>query len=265
MRICSIASGSSGNCIYAGSESTHLLFDTGISGKRIAAGLNDLGLTTGDIQGILVSHEHIDHISGLGVVARKYGIPIYASQGTIDAIKACSSVGKIDSSLFHVIEADRCFSIGDIEINPIKTSHDAAEPLAFSMQNGKSRAAVVTDIGTYDSYIIDRLKNMDVLFLEANHDINMLQVGVYPYYLKQRILGEKGHLANEYAGRLLGQVLHDDFKVAVLGHLSKENNYEELAYETVKLEVDTGDNPYTGEDFPIEVAKRDCLSEVINF
>lgn len=265
MRLCSIASGSSGNCIYAGTENTHLLFDTGISGKRIETGLNDLGLTTRDIQGILVSHEHIDHISGLGVVARKYGIPIYASRGSIEAIKACSQVGKIDPSLFHEIRADESFNIGDLEINPIRTSHDAAEPLAFSMESGKSRAAVVTDLGTYDDYIIDRLQNMDVLFLEANHDINMLQVGVYPYYLKQRILGDKGHLANEYAGRLLSQVLHDDFKVAVLGHLSKENNYEELAYETVKLEVHTGDNPYTGEDFPIQVARRDSLSQVIDF
>ena len=265
MRLCSIASGSSGNCIYAGSDDTHLVIDAGISGKRIEQGLNGLGLTTCELQGVLVTHEHSDHIGGLGVVARKSGIPIYATEGTINAIKRSSCLGKIDPGLFVRVKADEPFMVGDIRVTPIATSHDAAEPVAYLMENGSKRAAVVTDLGVYDEYIVDRIKELDVLFLEANHDIRMLQVGSYPYYLKQRILGDKGHLSNENSGRLLGEVLHDNFKVVMLCHLSKENNYEELAYETVRLEVNLGDNPYNAGDFPIKVAKRDVPSEVISF
>ena len=125
--------------------------------------------------------------------------------------------------------------------------------------------AIMTDLGKYDDRIVEKLKNLDVLLLEANHDVHMLQVGSYPYPLKQRILGDRGHLSNELSGRLLGEVLHDGFKTVVLGHLSKENNYEALAYETVRQEVTMGDNPYKGDDFPMYVAKRDEPSQMICF
>lgn len=263
MRLCSIASGSSGNCIYAGTDSTHVMFDAGISGKRIEQGLNGLGLKTKELSGILVTHEHIDHISGLGVVARRCGIPIYATKGTVNAIMATSSVGTIDPGLFRIIKADEEFSIGDMTFTPMKISHDAEEPVGYVFGGGGKRGAIVTDLGTYDNYIIDKIRDLDVLFLEANHDRNMLMVGAYPYYLKQRIMGDKGHLSNENSGKLLGEVLHDNFKVVMLGHLSKENNYAELAYETVGLEVTMGDNPYKSSDFPIKVAKRDCPSEIL--
>ena len=123
--------------------------------------------------------------------------------------------------------------------------------------------AVITDLGTYDNGIVDELQNLDVLLLEANHDIHMLQTGSYPYPLKQRILGDRGHLSNERSGQLLCELLHDRFKTVMLGHLSKENNYEELAYEAVRLEVTMGDNPYKAEDFPMYVAKRDTVSPAI--
>ena len=124
-------------------------------------------------------------------------------------------------------------------------------------------AKELEDLGKYNEYIISNLQNLDALLLEANHDIRMLQVGKYPYYLKQRILGDRGHLSNENAGRLLCRLLHDNMKAIFLGHLSRENNYEELAYETVCSEVTLGDNPYKSRDFKIQVAKRDCISEVI--
>ena len=241
MELCSIASGSSGNCICVGSDENHVLIDAGISGKRIENGLNSIDLKTEEMQGVLVTHEHIDHISGLGVIARRYGLPIYATQGTIDAILNTKSVGKIEESLFHAITPDQPFEIGDLLIEPISISHDAADPVAY------------------------KIKNLDVLLLEANHDVHMLQVGSYPYPLKQRILGEKGHLSNELSGQLLGEVLHDHFNTVILGHLSKENNYAELAYETVRLEVTMGENPYKGDDFPMYVAKRDAPSERIIF
>ena len=265
MELCSIASGSSGNCICAGSDTCHVLIDAGISGKRIEAGLNTIDLKTADMQAVLITHEHIDHIAGLGVIARRYGIPMYATEGTVNAILNTKSVGKIDECLFHVIEPEVDFTVGDLTIEPISISHDAADPVAYKIRQQEKSMAVMTDLGKYDEHIIDKLQNLDVLLLEANHDVRMLQAGAYPYPLKQRILGDRGHLSNELSGQLLGQVLHDDFKHIILGHLSKENNYPELAYETVRLEVETGENPYKGDDFPMFVAKRDEVSQKIEF
>ena len=263
MRVCSIASGSSGNCTYVGSGDTNILIDAGVSRKRIVEGLKKISVAPEQLDGIFVTHEHSDHIQGLGVVARKYGLPIYATKGTADAILQSSSVGKIDPSLFHVIEAGKTFFIGNLEIYPMSISHDAADPVAYLVSDGRHRVGVVTDLGYYDADIVSHMEGLDALLLEANHDIHMLQVGAYPYPLKQRILGERGHLSNETSGQLLGQILHDGMQHILLGHLSKENNYDELAYETVRLEISLGDNPYRGNDFPIEVAKRDRPSSLI--
>ncbi len=264
MELCSIASGSSGNCIYAGTENSHILVDAGISGKRIENGLNEIGLKTEEIQGILVTHEHVDHIRSLGVLARRYGIPVYATRGTLNWIFEHRAIGKVDESLFHAIAPEQEFEIGDMTIRPIRTSHDAAEPVAYLMRQGEKTMAVLTDLGTYDDDLVAKLQGLDVLLLEANHDVHMLQAGSYPYYLKRRILGERGHLSNESSGQLLGRLLHDRFQKVVLGHLSKENNYPELAFEAVQLEVTMSDCPYCGSDFPIQVAKRDQVSEMIS-
>lgn len=263
MELFSIASGSSGNCICVGDDNCHVMIDAGISGKRIEEGMNAFDYTTSDMKGILVTHEHSDHICGLGVIARKYELPIYGTKGTLEAIRNCSSIGRIDESLFHEIQAGEEFSVGELTVYPMAVSHDAAEPVSYLVSNKDRRIGVVTDLGTYDDDIISRLQGMDALLLEANHDINMLQVGSYPYQLKQRILGERGHLSNERCGQLLGRLLHDNMKHILLGHLSKENNYPALAFETVRLEISLGDNPYRGNDFPIEVAKRDQVSNRI--
>ncbi len=261
MRLCSIASGSSGNCIYVGSDATHLLVDVGISGKRVEAGLKGLELSMRDIDGIFITHEHTDHIAGLGVLARKYEIPIYATRGTIEAIKGISSVGEIPEELFCPIRAEEKVTVKDLVCNPMKISHDAAEPVAFRIQHGKKRIGIVTDLGTYNEYTVESLQGMDALLLEANHDINMLQVGPYPYYLKQRILGDRGHLSNERAGQLLCSLLHDNIQAVMLGHLSKENNLPELAYEAVRVEVTMA---RLHSDFPMCVAPRSEASPVIH-
>jgi len=263
LELCSIASGSSGNCICVGDDNTHVLIDAGISGKRIESGLNEIDLKTAEMQGILITHEHIDHIQGLGVLARRYGIPIYATKATADAILHTKSVGKIEEELFRVIQPGEEFLIGDLTFKPIHISHDAADPVAYKVKNNEKTMAVVTDLGTYDQSLIDELQGLDALLLEANHDVNMLQMGIYPYPLKQRILGDRGHLSNERSGQLLCNLLHDNFQSVILGHLSKENNYEKLAYEAVRLEVTMGDNPYKAEDFPMYVAKRDTVSQII--
>lgn len=264
MRFCSIASGSSGNCIYVGSDNTHILCDVGLSGKRTVSGLETLDISPADLDGILITHEHIDHVAGLGVLSRKYKIPIYATGGTLEALGDIRSIGTIDPSLFNIIAPDVPFEINDLHICPIKISHDAADPVGYKICNGNKSVGIVTDLGYYNDYIVDYLKGIDAILLEANHDVNMLQVGPYPYYLKQRILGEKGHLSNENCGKLLSSIAHDDLKQIVLGHLSQENNLPELAYETVRVEVTLGDNPYKADDFPIMVAKRGEPSPVIN-
>lgn len=263
MRMCSIASGSSGNCIYVGTDATHLLVDVGISCKKTVEGLGQLGLSGRDIDGILITHEHADHINGLGVMSRKFGIPIYATAPTIEAIKQVKSLGEIDYELFHEVKADEKLTLKDITVNPMSISHDAACPVAYRFQYGNKKMAVVTDLGTYNDYTVECLKNQDALLLEANHDVNMLQVGPYPYYLKQRILGNRGHLSNELSGRLLSSILHDNMKHIGLGHLSKENNLPQLAYETIRLEVTMSDTKYKGDDFPIYVANRSELSKVV--
>ncbi len=257
MRLCPIASGSSGNSIYIGSDTTHIMIDAGISGKRICEGLNMLNVDPKEISGLLVTHEHSDHIQGIGVMARKYGIPIYASKGTIDAFRTMKSCGDIDESLINIVKADERFTIGDLLIRPVKISHDAAEPIAFTVESEHRKASVITDLGIYNDYIVAALEGSNVILAESNHDVRMLQVGPYPYYLKQRILSDHGHLSNENCGRMVSRVLHDGVKEIILGHLSKENNIPELAYEAVRLEIEASDTPYKGNDFPIRVARRD--------
>ncbi len=260
MDFCSIASGSSGNCIFLGTDHASILIDAGISGKRVTEGLRRLERKPDEVDAILITHEHADHISGLGVLARRYGIPVYATPGTIREIKKTASLGKIDASLFHEIHADEPFSICGAQIQPFTVSHDAAEPVAYRICCGEKSAAVATDLGYYDEYTVEHLKGLDAVLVESNHDVGMLQTGSYPYYLKQRILGSRGHLSNENAGRLLGEILHDGLKAVMLGHLSRENNYEALAFSTVCAEITKGDNPYKAEDFPIQIAKRDVVS-----
>lgn len=263
MRLCSIASGSSGNCIYVGSDSTHLLVDTGISKKRIEESLAELQITGDDLNGILITHEHSDHIQGLGVFCRRYGVPIYATRGTIAGICACKTLGKMPEGLFREITGDETFDIGDMTIKPFAISHDANEPTGFRIEKGKKSVAVATDLGIYDDYIVECLKDLDAVVLEANHDTHMVEVGPYPYPLKRRVLGDHGHLSNEMSGRLLCSILHDNMKHIVLGHLSKENNFPELAYETVKLEVTMSSTPYDGNQIPLMVADRDKMSKIL--
>ena len=200
-----------------------MLVDIGISGKKMEAGLNSIDLTGRDLDGILITHEHSDHIKGLGVIARRYGLPVYATEGTIDAMLESGSLGKLPEGIFHEIREDEPFHVKDLTINPFGIPHDAAQPVGYRVECGGSSVGIATDLGKYD----------------------------------------RGHLSNENAGRLLCRLLHDNMKAIFLGHLSRENNYEELAYETVCSEVTLGDNPYKSKDFRIQVAHRDFASEAV--
>ncbi|MDO4188639.1 MAG: MBL fold metallo-hydrolase [Lachnospiraceae bacterium] len=263
MNLVSITSGSSGNCIYVGSNNTHILVDAGISGKRIETGLNSIGLKPEELSGILVTHEHADHIQGIGVMSRRYGIPIYATKGTISGILDTKAIGEIPAGLFNIIEPDGQFLVNDLIIDPVRISHDAREPVAYRIGHEKSSVGICTDLGVYDDYIVDSFRGVNAILIEANHDVNMLQVGRYPYSLKRRILSDKGHLSNENSGRLLCELLHDDLSAILLGHLSEENNLAELAYETVRLEILMSECKYKPEDFELMVASRTERSKLI--
>ncbi len=263
MKLCSIASGSGGNCIYVGSANTHVLIDAGISKKKIEAGLLDIGVPVSEISGIFITHEHSDHIAGLGVMSRGYSIPIYASSGTIRGIKQSKAVGEIQEALLNPIDVNHPVTHGELIIEAFHISHDSIEPTGYKITHEEKSLAVVTDLGCYDEYTINKLCKLDAVFLEANHDVHMLEVGKYPYSLKKRVLGNKGHLSNELSGRLLCDILHKKLKYVMLGHISKDNNYDELAYETVKLEVNLSEVPFSCKDFKLMVAKKDGLSEMI--
>jgi len=231
--------------------------DAGISCKRVETALKDEGLKPSELNGILVTHEHIDHVKGIGVLARKHGVPIYATAGTIMEMKNMSSLGSIDEGLFHEIRPDEKILINDITVDPSSIWHDATDPVCYSLYGDGKKISIATDMGNFNDYIVDKLDNSDIMVVEANHDVRMLEAGSYPYYLKRRILGNYGHLSNELSGQLIYRLLNDHVKGILLGHLSKENNFEELAYETVKLEL--ADNSFASDvrEFGLAVARRD--------
>ena len=253
MRLMNIASGSSGNATYIGNDHTHILIDTGISRKRIIEGLRKLDLTLKDLTAILITHEHSDHIASLDVVERAEPIPVYGTEGTIQAL---DEKGKLpqEPELVHRILAGETFSVGDITVTPLPVSHDAREPVCYKLEDSGASCAVVTDLGEYSETLVRQLQGLSLLMLEANHDIRMLETGPYPYPLKRRIAGSRGHLSNEVSGRMLSRLLHDDMQQVILGHLSQHNNYSELAKMAVEMEIEAGDNPYHASDFPIDVA-----------
>ena len=260
----SIASGSSGDCIYIGTDNTSILIDAGISCKRITDALCEIDRSLDDLTAILVTHEHSDHIAGLGVLSRKAHVPIYATSATIRQILRYAPLGSVEEDLFHPIDADQPFRLGDMNVEAFHISHDAADPVAYRIEAGGKSAAVATDMGCFKRYTVNHLRDLDVLLIEANHDENMLQAGPYPYPLKRRIMGEKGHLSNTASAMLLSQLLHDNMKTVYLGHLSKTNNYPDLAYATIisEMALDPG-CPYKEGDIPIYVASREHPMELL--
>ncbi|MCR4611803.1 MAG: MBL fold metallo-hydrolase [Lachnospiraceae bacterium] len=263
MEMFSIASSSKGNSICVGTEDFHILIDAGITFKRIQEGLSSYNLSSDDISAVLVTHEHSDHISGLGVLSRKCSIPIYTTKGTWEGIIDYSSIGKMDESLYNEVRYDERFTIGPLTIDPFRISHDANEPVGYVISCEGKKIAVVTDLGIYDEYIVDKLQNLNAILLEANYDYHMLQVGHYQPWLKRRVHGDMGHLSNEMSGQLLCDIACDNLSYVLLGHMSQDNNYPELAYEAIRCEVKLSDVPYEPEDFEIICAPRCDVSKRI--
>ncbi len=264
MRLMNLASGSTGNSSYVGEGNTHVLIDCGISLKRIKEGLDRINVGLGDLDAVFISHEHTDHISSLGALIRKTGLTVYGTAGTLEEL---SKTGNIPSEGFKEIKYDVPFELGRLLIDPIRISHDAAEPAAYrfaavSFNDGVS-VAVMTDLGYYDAYIEEKLEAVSAMLIESNHDIRMLEAGPYPYPLKQRILGKKGHLCNDHAGELLRGLKGNKLKKVFLGHLSQENNYPELAYETVRMALTLGDHLPRKSHVELEVARPDSASSLL--
>lgn len=232
LEFATIASGSSGNCVYVGTEYTKILIDAGISGKNIDAGLDAIGVKGSDIDALFITHEHDDHIKGAGIFSRKYGTPIYATYGTWSGGEY--KMGRINPLARNVVSGGENIIINDLCIRPFAIPHDANEPVGYNIITDKHKVTIATDIGHVTKTVMDSLAESSVILLESNHDVDMLKNGPYPEPLKRRIYGDRGHLSNETAGKLLACVVSGRLTNVVLGHLSKENNTEELAYETVK-------------------------------
>lgn len=257
---CPLYSGSSGNSTFIAAEDTAILIDAGVSAKRIEEGLQNVGAKFDDIDAIIITHEHIDHINGIGVIARRHGIPIYANSGTWDAILNGGRVGEIPYSKRIRFEDRGSFFVGDINISPFPIPHDAASPVGFSISNQDSRIVTATDMGYMPESVLNIIIGADVLQLEFNYDEHMLNNGSYPYMLKQRILSNKGHLSNDISAKVLIKAIESGCRNFMLAHLSRENNTPEAAYDAACRELfDVGLKP--GESLQIQVAPADRIGK----
>lgn len=266
LQFCSLSSGSSGNCYIVKSESTALIVDAGISGKRIFEGIAALGIDDENLKGLLVTHEHIDHVKSVRIVSKKKPqLNVYASAGTWEAIADNVAVEQRKN-----VYAGDAFEIGDITVKPFRLSHDAAEPIGYTFSKDGKKISIVTDTGVVTDEIHGEIKDSDILVLEANHDVHTLQFCRYPYSVKRRIIGEFGHLSNETAAEELCRMCCErnaceagerKFMQVILAHLSKENNFPEMAYQTVKNVLEENEI-YIGEMLSVDIIERDKISPI---
>lgn len=260
-KMCTIASGSSGNCTYVQAGDVRILIDAGISGKKIEQGLKEIGVSPETIQGIFITHEHNDHIKGVGIYSRRYDTPIYATQKTWITMQEENMLGKIKEENIKILEKEKTLMIDDLSIFPYSIYHDATDPVGYTFNYSQKKITLATDLGMVDERILEHLKGANGILLEFNHDVNMLEAGSYPFYLKKRILSDVGHLSNEVAAKVLIDIYHQDLKWVILGHLSKENNLPDLAYITAKNALEENDL-HIGEDIEVIVASRDTVSPI---
>ncbi len=260
MDFCPLFSGSSGNCTYVSCASTALLVDAGLSGKAIVGALDSIGADIGAISAVVVTHEHIDHVKGIGVLSRRYHIPIYCTPGTWRCMPR--SVGEIPPPLRREIGDGEDFYIGDLSLTPFPISHDAAQPVGYRIWGGGRSAAVATDMGYMKKETLKTLSGTDLVLIECNHDPDMLMEN--PHYtaaLKARIRGRKGHLSNEDCARAVMDLYDAGTRHVVLGHLSRENNTPEKAHQTVCMAAAArGIVPDSG--LTVDLAWRDRVGKV---
>ncbi len=259
LKFCSFASGSSGNSYLVKDDDTSIIIDAGISGKRILEGLDATGTPRGSVRAILVTHEHIDHVKSLPVLTKRLPqICVYANEATWENIER-----PVPEEARRVFRTGEDFQVGSLSVRSFPVPHDAAEPVGFSIYGCGSQISIVTDVGYITEEIYEEVAGADLLLLEANHERELLLMGRYPYPLKQRILGDRGHLSNISAGEALCRIvqMEDKSRQVLLGHLSHENNDPHVALLTVRntmLEQDI----YEGAGLQIRIAARDERSSL---
>lgn len=255
VKACALRSGSSGNLFYFACGGTHLITDCGVNGKSFAGALREVDFPEDRIasmQGILITHEHRDHIAGLGVVMRRYHLPVYMTRRTFEA--ALPSLGKIDLNLVRFIYPGEDFAIGDFGIRAFRTSHDAAEPVGYTFDTGHGKFALCTDLGVMEPHILEELKGSRLVFIESNYEPGLLEAGPYPRPLKERVKGPKGHLSNQACAGACCELLDSGTTHFMLAHLSRENNYPDMAKLVMRQTL--GEHGASEEDYVLEACGR---------
>ena len=260
LNFCSLYSGSTGNSLFLESDNTKILIDSGVSCKKIVDALDSINVDANDIDAILVTHEHSDHIQGLGTLSKKFNIPVYANKKTWDAMS--SQKDKINNNNIKFFNNNEDFEIEDLKIHPFSIPHDAINPCGFNIFCDNKKISIATDIGHMTNNIISNLENSDFLLLESNYDPEVLKCCSYPYALKTRIAGPNGHLSNNLAGKTISYLINSGLKQVMLGHLSKESNFPELAYNTILEELSA--NNYSKDIVNLDVASRIAPSKIVN-
>ena len=250
MRVCVLSSGSRGNTTYIESENAKILIDVGNSAKYVKEKLEEIGTLPEEIDAVLITHTHSDHVKGLKTFAKKYGISIYVTDIMLD------SLDYLDN--YTILSDD--FDIKDIHVTSIRTSHDAPDSRGYVISSCNKSVVYITDTGYINSRYFDILKNRDLYIMESNHDVEMLNNGSYPFQLRQRILSDKGHLSNYDSAKYLSSFVGSNTKCIMLAHLSEDNNTEDLAYDTLVKRLNDSDIHID----KIIIAKQNKETEIVN-
>lgn len=259
LSFCSFSSGSSGNCYLVKSNETAILVDAGISGKKVWEGLEKAETPREMLSALLITHEHSDHTKSIGILARKEkGLKVFANAKTWNNLNAA-----VDEKQRQIFCTGDCLQIGDIRVKTFAVSHDAADPVGYSFYVGERQISIVTDTGYLREDTMEEVLGADILVLEANHDVDMLRIGKYPWFLKQRVLSDEGHLSNEAAGNALVKLItaKEKERYVLLAHLSRENNFPEMAFQTVKNVLEEA-NLYIGKHLYLDTLLRDQVSSL---
>jgi phosphoribosyl 1,2-cyclic phosphodiesterase len=241
IRICMLASGSKGNAIFVETPGAAILVDAGLSGKELARRMKAIGRSPEDLDAVLISHEHSDHVRGVGVLSRRCGTAVHITGRTLE--RASSMVGKL--RCVKEFEPGSPFVIRDCAIYPFEVTHDAVEPVNFIIRTEHAKIGIATDLGYASTLVKENLKSCHALVLEANHDPVMLEQGPYPWPIKQRVKSKRGHLSNEQGAKLLEEVYHQDLEHVCLAHISETNNLPEYALKTVRSILGGKTNGFT--------------------
>ncbi len=259
LHICSLRSSSRGNSTVVFSDRTKILVDCGISCRMAVSALSDINIEPKEIAAIVVTHEHSDHIRGVGLFSKRFNTPVYANSATWSLMG--ENLSGVAEENVRIIEEEPIV-IGDIKVCAFAIPHDAANPVGYTFVSGNEKVSVATDMGTVNENIYNALCGSDKVLLEANHDLNLLSMGGYPEPLKRRIRGERGHLCNEKAGEFALSLLKSGTKKFMLGHLSGENNNPDLAYVTVRG-ILSQSGAGEGDGFTLKMAYPDKISDII--